>query len=133
MDKNLGKLKFHLKTQCVKKLYHHTTIYPTSPHLYTFLEFVLLHTKQRRKARHSIVITKVPQQCNVVPYYFQCSLLAAISQFSVVIRQKVQLTGWDNGVIRCVMRRGADTNFYQVVLLSFPYNVAEMDNVMHSV
>ncbi len=26
-----------------------------------------------------------------------CSLLAANSQFSVLIRQKMQLTGWDNG------------------------------------
>ena len=36
---------------------------------------------------------------------FLCSLLAATSQFSVLIRQKMQLTGWDNGDYRCVMRR----------------------------
>ncbi len=28
---------------------------------------------------------------------FLCSLLAVTSQFSVLIRQKMQLTGWDNG------------------------------------
>ena len=44
--------------------------------------------------------SKFTQQCNVVPYYYAVCWLpsvAANSQFSVLIRQKMQLTCWDNG------------------------------------
>ena len=39
--------------------------------------------------------SKFTQQCNVGAL-FSCNLLAATSQFSVLIHQKMQLTGWDN-------------------------------------
>ena len=52
------------------------------------------------------------------------SLLAANSQFSVLIRQKMQLTGWDNSTeldAQCDVR--GHTNFNRVALLSIPYTV----------
>ena len=52
--------------------------------------------------------SRATQQCNVPPFFF--NLLAATSQFSVCIGQKMQLNGWDNGkdmhIAKC-----ADTNF----------------------
>ena len=46
---------------------------------------------------HSIGMdSRGTQQCKVAPY-----LLAATSQFSVLIGQKMQLTGWHNGYHMC--------------------------------
>ena len=50
--------------------------------------------------QHSIGInSRFTQQCNVVFYVYAdlCSLLAANSQFSILIGQKMQLTGCHNG------------------------------------
>ena len=50
--------------------------------------------------RHSIgIYSRFTQQCNVVlcVYADLCSLLAANSQFSILIGQKMQLTGCHNG------------------------------------
>ena len=43
--------------------------------------------------------SRFTQQCNVVFYVYAdlCSLLAATSQFSILIGQKMQLTGYHNG------------------------------------
>ena len=49
---------------------------------------------------HSMGInSRFTQQCNVVFYVYAdlCSLLAANSQFSILIGQKMQLTGCHNG------------------------------------
>jgi hypothetical protein len=53
---------------------------------------------KRMPASNCIANTsKFTQQCNVVPCFYAVYLAAATSQFSVLIRQKMQLTGWDNG------------------------------------
>ena len=51
-----------------------------------------------------------------VPLYL-CSLLAATSQFSIFIGQKMQLTGWENANN---MRNTTCTDFNWVVLLFIP-------------
>ena len=44
---------------------------------------------------HSIVNTsKFTQQCNVVPYFYAVCWPVPVQH---IIRQKMQLTGWDNG------------------------------------
>ncbi len=52
------------------------------------------------QAQYSEYTSKFTQQCIVVPYLYAVSAvnwLHATSQFSVLIRQKMHLTGWDNG------------------------------------
>ena len=61
----------------------------TARHLLMWLQ------KSSARSRHSIG----NRQCNVVFYVYAdlCSLLAATSQFSILVGQNMQLTGCHNG------------------------------------
>ena len=69
---------------------------------HVYIDYILRSTRFRCyvESRHSIGInSRFTQQCNVVFYVYAdlCILLAANCQFSILIGQKMQLTGCHNG------------------------------------